>query len=90
MLCSAERRDRCFDEDNVEYIKANSDRQILSFDSDSTGVENSKAITEKFGFDYFNVPKKKLAEGIKDWADLAKHYGLKVIEEYLINKSIIK
>ena len=68
----------------------NSNRQILSFDSDTTGVENSKAITKKFGFEYCNVPKKYLEEGINDWADLAKHYGLKVIEDYLINKSIIK
>ena len=80
----------CFDEDNVQYIIENSNRQILSFDSDATGVENSKAITEKFGFEYCNVPKKYLSEGIKDWADLAKHYGLKVIEDLLINKSIIK
>ena len=80
----------CFDEENVQYIMDNSERVILSFDSDTTGVENSKAITEKFGFDYCNVPKKYLAEGINDWADLAKHYGLKVIEEYLINKNIIK
>ena len=80
----------CFNEDNLEYIRANSDRQILSFDSDKTGVENSKVITKKFGFDYCNVPRKYLEEGINDWADLAKHYGLKVIEEYLINNKIIK
>ena len=80
----------CFDEDNVEYIRANSDRQILSFDSDQTGVENSKAITKKFGFDYCNVPREYLGEGINDWADLAKGYGLKTIENILINKNIIR
>ena len=80
----------CFSEENVNFIKENSRRQILSFDSDKTGVQNSKQITEKFGFDYCNVPKQFLDEGIKDWADLAKKYGLKVIEEYLINKNIIQ
>jgi hypothetical protein len=72
----------CFSEENVNFIKQNSKKQILSFDSDVTGVKNSKQITEKFGFDYCNV--------IKDWADLAKKYGLKIIQEYLINKNIIK
>ena len=66
---------------------------LTYFHSSLVGVTGSaeelKAITKKFGFEYCNVPKKYLAEGINDWADLAKHYGLKVIEDYLINKSII-
>lgn len=80
----------CFSYDNVEYITDNSEKQILSFDSDTTGVNNSIDITNMFGFDYCNVPKKYLPEGINDWADLAKGYGLKVIEDYLITKNIIK
>ena len=80
----------CFSDENVQYLLDNSRKQILSFDSDETGVSNSKKITEMFGFDYCNVPRKFLKEGIKDWADLAKVHGLKVIEEYLINKNIIQ
>ena len=80
----------CFSYDNVEYITDNSEKQILSFDSDTTGVNNSIDITNMFGFDYCNVPKKYLPEGINDWADLAKGHGLRVIEDYLINKSILK
>jgi len=79
----------CFSEDNVEYLKANSDSQILSFDSDITGVANSQQITKLFDFGYANVPRKYLAEGIKDWADLAKVHGLETIEKYLINKNIL-
>jgi hypothetical protein len=79
----------CFSEENVEYLKDNSDRQILSFDSDETGVKNSQLITEKFDFEYCNVPKLYLEEGLKDWADLAKTHGLKVIEQYLKQKEII-
>ena len=79
----------CFSPENVEYIKANSDRQILSFDSDVTGVKNSQQITKLFDFGYVNVPKRYLKEGIKDWADLAKAYGLKKIEDYLRFKTII-
>ena len=80
----------CFSHENVEYIKANSDNQILSFDSDVTGVANSQQITKLFNFGYLNVPRKYLAEGIKDWADLAKAHGLKVIENYLKEKEIQK
>jgi hypothetical protein len=79
----------CFSPENVEYLKANSDRQILSFDSDITGVENSQQITKLFDFGYCNVPKKYLKEGIKDWADLAKSHGMESIEDYLKQKSLL-
>jgi len=79
----------CFSPENVEYLKANSDRQILSFDSDVTGVKNSQQITKLFDFGYVNVPKRYLKEGIKDWADLARVHGLKRIEDYLRFKTIL-
>lgn len=79
----------CFSPENVEFIKSNSNKQILSFDSDITGVTNSQQITQLFGFDYCNVPKDYLQEGIKDWADLAKTHGLQAVEKYLIKKGII-
>lgn len=79
----------CFSPENVEYIKSNSASQILSFDSDVTGVENSQQITQMFDFGYCNVPRKYLAQGIKDWADLAKAHGMKAIEDYLIEKELL-
>ena len=79
----------CFSHENVEYLKANSDRQILSFDADDVGVQNSKQITEMFDFEYANVPRQYLAEGIKDWADLAKAHGLQAIENYLKSKNLL-
>ncbi len=79
----------CFSDENVEFLKANSDRQILSFDSDETGVHNSKQITELFGFEYINVPRKYLSEGIKDWADLVKAHGYYPVENYLRQKGLL-
>jgi len=79
----------CFTPENVQYIKSNSKRQVLSFDSDETGVENSKKITVMYGFDYCNVPRKYLSEGIKDWSDLAKVHGLQEIEKIFKLKGII-
>jgi hypothetical protein len=79
----------CFSPENVEFLKANSDRQILSFDADDVGVQNSKQITEMFDFEYTNVPRKYLAEGIKDWADLARVHGMGAIENYLKSKQLI-
>jgi hypothetical protein len=79
----------CFSPENVEYIKSNSASQILSFDSDVTGVENSQQITKIFDFDYCNVPRKYLSEGIKDWADLAKAHGMQAIENYLKEKQLL-
>lgn len=79
----------CFSHENVEYLKANSDSQILSFDSDVTGVANSQQITKLFDFGYCNVPKSYIPEGIKDWADLAKAHGLQAIEDYLKTKNLM-
>ncbi len=79
----------CFSDENVEFLKANSDRQILSFDSDETGVHHSKYITELFGFEYTNVPRKYLSEGIKDWADLVKVHGYNPVQNYLTQKGLL-
>jgi DNA primase len=79
----------CFSEENIDFLKHNSSSQILSFDSDVPGVKNSKMVTEMFNFDYCNVPRYYLQEGIKDWADLAKKYGMQIIEHYLKQKFII-
>lgn len=79
----------CFSEENVKFIKENSRRQVLSFDADAPGVKNSIEITKMFGFDYCNVPKKYLNEGIKDWADLAKAYGLDKVKECLTLKNVV-
>lgn len=79
----------CFSPENVEYIKSNSASQILSFDADVTGVENSQQITQMFDFGYCNVPRKYLAQGIKDWADLARAHGMQAIENYLKEKQLL-
>lgn len=79
----------CFSPENVKFLRDNSRKQVLSFDSDVAGVNSSLQITKMFGFDYCNVPKRYLAEGIKDWADLAKKYGLEIIEQYLKDKGMV-
>lgn len=79
----------CFSEENVELLKSKSSSQILSFDSDPAGVKNSIQITNLFGFEYCNVPRNYLSDGIKDWADLAKDYGMETVEKILKGKKII-
>lgn len=79
----------CFSQENIKFLRENSKMQVLSFDSDIAGVKSSLQITKLFNFGYCNVPRKYLAEGIKDWADLAKKYGMKEIENYLKLKQII-
>lgn len=78
----------CFSEENVAYLKTNSKRQILSFDSDVAGVENSQQITKLFDFDYMNVPRIYLNEGIKDWAELARVKGMSEVEKIFKDKGL--
>lgn len=88
--CAVQNESRgCFSEENIEFLKANSNTQILSFDSDAPGVANSLQITNLFNFGYCNVPRKYLSEGIKDWAELGRVYGLKIIEDYLKERKIL-
>lgn len=79
----------CFSVDNVDFLKKNSKRQILSFDNDGPGVKNSLQITEMFDFGYCNVPKTLLGEGITDWADWTRLYGINEVKDYLKTKGII-
>jgi hypothetical protein len=79
----------CFSQENVELFKAHSPRQILAFDSDPTGVKNSQEITKLFGFEYMNVPRTYLSDGIKDFADLARDYGINKVEQILKRKKLL-
>lgn len=79
----------CFSPENVKYIKENSKKQVVLYDSDETGVRSCQEITKKFDFGYCNVPRKYLEEGIKDFSDLAKVHGLKAVEEVLKSKNLI-
>jgi len=81
--------DACFSEENIKFLKENSDIQTLSFDSDIVGVKNSLQITQKFDFGYCNVPKMYLREKIKDWAELGRVYGLNEVSRCLTEKGII-
>jgi len=52
-------------------------------------VKNSQQITQLFGFDYMNVPRKYLEKGCKDWGDVTKEFGLKEVEKILKDKKLI-
>lgn len=79
----------CFTEENVQYLKQNSDRQILSFDSDVSGVTTSQQITKIFDFDYANVPREYLKDDIKDWAGLARAKGMNTLETIFKEKGLL-
>jgi hypothetical protein len=78
----------CFSNDNVKFLKENSKRQILNFDSDITGVQNSQQITKIFDFEYINVPREFLEIGINDFADLAKVKGIDYVKNIFKKKGL--
>jgi len=78
----------CFSPENVEYIKTNSKRQVLLYDSDDPGVIASQQITSLFGFEYCNPPRKYLPE-VKDFSDMAMKYSLKEVETFIKNKLLL-
>lgn len=78
-------------EENVDTILRGYDPKnvYVAYDSDKAGVSASTAICKKYGFNYVNVPKIFLREGIKDWADLVRHKGLDTLENYLKIKKLV-
>jgi hypothetical protein len=79
----------CFSEDNIKYLKENSERQVLAYDSDEPGVIASQQITKLYDFDYCNVQRKYLSEGINDYAELSRIYGMVAVENQLKLKGLL-
>lgn len=71
--------------ENMEFIQQNTKDVYIAFDSDEAGKRNSWFYTTNYGFKHINVPDHFVGEGIKDFADLSKDYGIeKVIEHFKI------
>jgi hypothetical protein len=79
-----------FSDDTVTWINGEvRGSMYVAFDSDEPGKKASHAVTAEFGFKHVNIPDHYLQEGIKDFADLARVYGLKTVQNYLKSKEII-
>lgn len=79
----------CFIEENLTFIKENSSDQVIFFDSDPAGVKNSKIITTEYDMAYCNTPRSYLSDGINDFAELGKDYGLQTVEKVLKRKKLL-
>lgn len=89
--CQNESKDS-IPEDKISFLKENFDEVWINFDSDETGVKECKYYNQ-FGFKWINCPKGYCTpEGkpIKDFADLARYYGLDTVIDYFKCKNLIK
>jgi hypothetical protein len=77
-------------EENLERIKSLSHRQYIGFGSDPQGKEQSLVITEQLGMLHINTPDEFLQEGINDFAELAKQYSIKRVQQHFIEKDVIQ
>ena len=75
----------CFTESFVEELRG---KEVwINYDSDDAGVKNCIKITEEFKYNYINVPRSYLP--IKDFADLYRVHGEKVLIETLKSKDLV-
>lgn len=89
-VCSVQNESMvALNEETINYLKSNCTEIYLNYDSDEPGKKNSWQVTTEFGFKHLNVPDKYLEEGIKDFSDLSRAYGLGAVEEHLKQKQII-
>ncbi len=91
-VCSTQNESlEALNQENIDYILRGYKPEdvYIAYDSDQAGVRASTLITKKYGFNYVNVPKVFMIEGIKDFADLVMHKGLDTLENYLKIKKLI-
>lgn len=77
--------------DNLSLLQANSDRVLINFDSDETGVRASRHFNQ-YGFGWINCPGTYVnPEGkrIKDFADLVHYYGMDELIKLFKHKNLI-
>lgn len=76
---------------NIDMLKDRCGTIFLNFDSDEVGVQACKYYNQ-FGFKWVNCPrgyKKPDGSQIKDFADLARYYGLNTVIDHFTKKGII-
>jgi hypothetical protein len=78
----------CFSEENINLLNKNKEN-ITVFDNDSTGVKNSLKLTELYNFKHCNVPYVYSKNGITDFADVCRNYGLLKIKKHFKEKQWI-
>lgn len=75
----------CFSDKNLKLLK---DKEVfLGFGTDEQGKRESKLITSTFGWKHYNTENKYLP--LNDIAEVAKGYGLEVVEKHFKLKGII-
>lgn len=72
-------------DEDMEYIKANSNTQYVAGDRDKAGKVFTWLLTNEFGFKHVNPPDDKP----KDFADWGRDYGLEEIRNHFKIKAII-
>ena len=75
----------CFTEEVVQ--KLSSKEVYINYDSDPPGKQNSRKITEKFGYKHINVPDHY--NPVKDFADMVAIHGKEKVIEHLTVKGLI-
>ena len=75
-------------EPNVERINQITSNAYICFGQDKQGWEESYKITQKYGWNHFNIPNKELENNINDPFGYACAYGIEKLHELLKNKQI--
>lgn len=77
-----------FTEENQNTLLSSFRNNIVVYDNDETGKNNSIKLNEK-GFGYFNIPnEEKIRFGIKDPADYVKTYSTELLKDLFDKKNI--
>lgn len=89
-ICSVQAEDAaCLSEESLDYIKNNSEIQVIISDNDKKGKQFSWWLTKEHNYKHVNVPDKYLTEGISDFADYGRLYSLETVRNHFKNKNLI-
>lgn len=89
-ICSVQAEDpACMTDETLKHIKNNSKIQVAISDNDKKGKEFSWWLTKEHGYKHCNPPDKYFKEGLTDFADVARQYGIETVTEHFKAKKLI-
>lgn len=90
-ICSVQAEDpSALTDDTLYSIWANCKKRYIVADSDKKGKEFSWYMDRNHGYKHVNTPENLLDEGINDFADMARVYGIDSVTKHFRSKKVIK
>lgn len=89
-ICTIQAEDpSAMNDTDLKFIADNCKKRIICADNDKKGKAFSWWLTKQHGYKHCNVPDALLSEGISDFADMGRYYGIEAVQEHFKLKGVL-